>query len=96
MTAKPPATAGTPSPTDTAWLIIGRLIAGVAIYGGIGWLLGLWLGNETLFAAIGVVFGLAASLLLIYYRLTHESAADVEALEGLGRMKRRSSEVTGG
>lgn len=48
---------------------MGNLIAGMAIYGGLGWLLGHWFGHQPAFMAVGLVFGLAAGLYLIYVRL---------------------------
>lgn len=60
------------TPNDTAWLITSRLIAGMIIYGIIGWLLSKWLGNPLFFAG-GLLFGIVASLLLVYYQLEHET-----------------------
>jgi F0F1-type ATP synthase assembly protein I len=61
------------SPNETAWMITGRLVAGMIVYGGLGWLLGLWLGHQALFIAGGVLFGIAASLYLVLARLNHET-----------------------
>lgn len=58
---------------DTAWNTMSRLIAGMVLYGGIGWLLGLWLGNPRAFAAIGLVVGMALSLYLVHVRLSAAS-----------------------
>ncbi len=60
------------TPNETAWMITGRLVAGMVLYGGIGWLLGRWLGHEPLFIAGGLLIGMAASLYLVYARLRHE------------------------
>lgn len=73
MMSKDVADDKTDSPTDTAWMITGRLIAGMILYGGIGWLLSLWLGHQPLFVAGGILFGLAASLYLVLGRLNHET-----------------------
>lgn len=62
------------SPNETAWMITGRLVAGMILYGGIGWLLSRWLGHEALFIAGGVLFGIAASLYLVLSRLNHETS----------------------
>ena len=72
------------TPTDTAWTITGQLIAGMMLYGGIGWLLGLWLGHQPLFIAAGVLFGIAASLYLVLTRLNYET-------HGLKETNRRDS-----
>jgi ATP synthase protein I len=61
------------APNETAWMITARLIAGIAIYGGVGWLLGQWLGHESLFIAGGGLFGMAAGLWLVYFKLQHET-----------------------
>ena len=60
------------TPNETAWMITGRMIAGMAFYGGLGWLISLWLGHREFLIAGGLVFGLAASLYLVYIRLKNE------------------------
>jgi hypothetical protein len=45
------------------WAVLGTLLAGICVWGGIGWLVDLWLGT-TFVRAIGVIVGAAAS---IYY-----------------------------
>lgn len=57
------------STTDIAWQITGRLMTGILLYGAIGWLLGLWLGNQKVFTAAGILFGMFAGLYLVYARL---------------------------
>ena len=61
------------TPNETAWMITGRLLSGMILYGGIGWLLSLWLGHRSLFIAGGILFGMAASLYLVFARLKHEN-----------------------
>ena len=63
-----------PKPADEAWMIIGRILAGMVLYGGIGYLLGLWLGHTKLFLAGGIVIGLIASLCLVYLRINQSDA----------------------
>lgn len=60
-----------PTPLDTAWSITGRLIAGIVVYGGLGWLLSLWLGHRGIFVGVGAVVGLVAATVLVYVRLSH-------------------------
>ncbi len=48
---------------------MGNLIAGMVCYGGLGWLLGRWFGNQPVLTAIGFVFGLAAGTYLVFIRL---------------------------
>ena len=59
------------STTDIAWQITGRLLAGILLYGAIGWLIGLWLGQQKLLTAAGILLGMFASLYLVFARLRH-------------------------
>lgn len=61
------------SPTDTAWTITAKLVAGMAVYGLLGWLLSRWFGHTPIFIAGGVLFGLAAGMYLVLARLRHET-----------------------
>jgi F0F1-type ATP synthase assembly protein I len=54
---------------DVAWVAVSHLVAGIVLYGGLGWLLGRWLGNQSLFVAGGVVLGAAFALYLVFARL---------------------------
>ena len=54
---------------NVAWTVMNNLIAGLLVYGGLGYLLGMWLGNASVGLAIGAVFGLVASTVLIIFRL---------------------------
>lgn len=45
------------------WAVLGTLLAGICVWGGVGWLVDLWLGT-TFVKAIGVIVGAAAA---IYY-----------------------------
>ncbi|WP_157249908.1 AtpZ/AtpI family protein [Nonomuraea typhae] len=50
---------------NAAWSIPSYLLAGMAIYGGAGWLLDRWLGLSALFP-IGVVVGVVLAGYLVY------------------------------
>lgn len=52
---------------NAAWSIPSYLLSGMAVYGGLGWLLDRWLGTSALLP-IGVVVGLALALYLVYHR----------------------------
>jgi F0F1-type ATP synthase assembly protein I len=54
---------------DAAWAAVSHLAAGILLYGGIGWLLGLWLGNQSYFVAAGVIFGVALAMFMLFRRL---------------------------
>lgn len=53
---------------NEAWDVIGLLLAGIAVWGGIGWLLDLWLDLHYLFLPIGMVLGVGIAIWLIYLR----------------------------
>jgi len=57
------------SSNDAAFMIVGHLVAGIVLYGGIGWLLGRWFGHQPTFIAGGLFVGMAASLYLVHLRL---------------------------
>jgi ATP synthase protein I len=50
-----------------AYAIISYLLAGVILYGGIGWLLDWWLGTRG-FVAAGIVLGAAAGVWVVWLR----------------------------
>jgi len=52
----------------TAWSITGTLLAGILVWGGIGFLLDRWLDLRWLFLPIGMVIGVGASIYLVYVR----------------------------
>ncbi|SEF91867.1 Putative F0F1-ATPase subunit Ca2+/Mg2+ transporter [Thermomonospora echinospora] len=53
--------------TNAAWSIPSYLLSGMAVYGGIGWLLDRWLGTSALLP-IGILVGLGLALYLVYHR----------------------------
>ena len=55
---------------DYAWMIISHLLAGIVMYGGIGWLLRLWLGHRGAFVAAGVIIGSTLSLYLVHVKVS--------------------------
>jgi ATP synthase protein I len=50
---------------SAAWSIPSTLLAGMAIYGGAGWLLDRWLDTSAFFP-IGVVVGVVLAVYLVY------------------------------
>jgi ATP synthase protein I len=56
-----------PAGGNEGWTIFSYLIAGMAAYGGIGWLIGHWTGHPLLFP-LGMLFGLAVSIGLVIHR----------------------------
>jgi F0F1-type ATP synthase assembly protein I len=49
------------------WAVVSYLLAGVILYGGIGWLVDLWLGTRA-FVGVGIVVGAAAGVWLVWLR----------------------------
>ena len=49
------------------WAVLGTLLAGICVWGGLGWLVDLWL-DTTFVKAIGVIVGAAASIYLVAVR----------------------------
>lgn len=52
-----------------AWTVLGLLIAGLVVWGGVGYLLDRWLGLHALFLPIGLLVGAAGAIWLILIRL---------------------------
>jgi len=53
---------------NQAWSVIGTLLAGIVVWGGVGWLLDRWLRFDGLFLPIGMLLGVGASIYVIYVR----------------------------
>src|SRR6476660_6566694 len=62
---------GNARPGDDPWLAFSYLIAGVGVYGLIGWALGRWLHAEYL-TPIGIVVGAAFGLYLVVARFVRQ------------------------
>lgn len=70
--------------SDAAWIISSRLIAGLLLYAGIGWLLSLWLGHADILIAVGALVGLGLSFFLVFRQLP--------MYDGTGRHKKKDDE----
>ena len=56
--------------TDAAmWTIVGHLLASIAVYGGLGYLLGRWTGHPILLL-FGVLFGVVLSTAYTIYTVS--------------------------
>lgn len=53
---------------NAGWVIISYLVAGMVIYGGLGWLLGQWVGAVQVTTLVGILVGLVLALALVIYR----------------------------
>lgn len=88
---------------DAAWMVMGNLIAGMVFYGGLGWLLGRWFGNQSVLTAVGFVFGLAAGTYLVFVRLgsagrpvPSQASSEIDVVDGApNRGAEKCAEVTG-
>jgi ATP synthase protein I len=56
-----------PGEENAGWSVFSYLIAGMAAYGGIGWLIGHWL-HATILFPVGMLTGLVLAIVLIIYR----------------------------
>lgn len=65
--------------TDLAWRSVSTLMAGILLYGGIGWLVGGAVGHQSAFMAAGAILGIVLGLYLTYVRV---SALDKRASDG--------------
>ncbi len=59
---RPPQGGGDP------WTAFGYLVAGVGVYGLLGWLLGRWL-HASYLTPVGIVVGAVLGLVLVYFQL---------------------------
>jgi ATP synthase protein I len=64
--------------SDSAWANVSRLITGLILYTGLGWLVSRWVGHQALLMAVGAIVGLALSYYLMFRSLEHERLRDEE------------------
>lgn len=57
----------TPPPQGDPWLAFGYLVAGVFLYGALGWLADRWLGTSFL-VVIGILFGAGLGIYMTFRR----------------------------
>jgi hypothetical protein len=65
MTIPPSRHQGTPE--GDPWAAFGYLVAGVVFYGGIGWLLKVWLG-QTFWLPLGLLVGAGLGMYMVFAR----------------------------
>ena len=58
----------------TAWVVTGTLLAGLAAWGGIGYLIDRLAGTYPLFTPIGLLVGVAGGIYLVYLRYGREDS----------------------
>lgn len=57
---------------STAWAVTATLLAGIGVWGGVGYLADRLLGFRWLFLPIGMVLGVAGGIYLVYLRYGKE------------------------
>ena len=62
--------------SNSAWANSSRLITGLILYTGLGWLVSRWVGHQALLMAIGAIVGLGLSYYLLFKTLEHERRED--------------------
>lgn len=55
---------------DSGWIMATELVSATFIWGGIGWLLDMWLSTDPWLMSLGFVLGFAAGFYLVYLRST--------------------------
>jgi ATP synthase protein I len=54
---------------NMGWTAVGYLLAGMAVWGFVGWLVDQWLKWEGIATAIGIIVGMALAIYLIVRKL---------------------------
>ena len=67
----PPRPHGDDRPSGDPWQAFGYVVAGVAVYGFLGWLADRWLGTSFL-VAVGLVVGAGLGIYLTYARFSRQ------------------------
>ena len=57
-----------PGSESAGWSILSYLIGGMAVYGGLGWLISRWAGHMPAFVAGGMIVGLGLALAMVIMR----------------------------
>ena len=66
MAPDPSETSGRKGDAD-AWGAFGLMVSGVAVWGGVGWLVSEWLDSRV-FLMLGLLLGMGAALYLVWFR----------------------------
>jgi F0F1-type ATP synthase assembly protein I len=66
--ARPPQSGNPWRGFSTAWAVTGTMVAGILVWGGIGFLLDTLIWARLVFTGIGVVIGAAAGTYIVYLR----------------------------
>lgn len=74
---------------DAVWGAFGHLLAGMLLYGGLGWLVGVLTGYVTLFVVVGLILGigLGTTLVLLRYNKHASSFSPVGGARSSDRLR---------
>ncbi len=53
---------------NAGWVVVSYLVTGMLIYGGLGWLIGHWVGSVSVAMLIGLLVGVALAVTLVIFR----------------------------
>lgn len=59
-----------PSGSDMGWRAVGYLLSGIIFWGGLGYLVDLWLGLPKVGLLVGMIVGAAAGMYLLLKRMS--------------------------
>ncbi len=62
--------------SNSAWTNSSRMISGLILYTGLGWLVSRWVGHQALLMAVGAMVGLGLSYYLMFVSLAREADED--------------------
>lgn len=65
--SRPASPARQGSGADTGWAVIGTMLSGMAVWGGVGWLLDQWVDTRV-FAPVGIILGVASAIYVVVAR----------------------------
>ena len=65
---QPPRRPGGPEGASSGWTALGYLVAGMAVWGFVGWLIDRWLHTGGIAIAVGLLLGTAGGVYLIARR----------------------------
>jgi F0F1-type ATP synthase assembly protein I len=68
--------------SNSAWVNSSRLMSGLILYTGLGWLVSRWVGHQALLMAVGAIVGLGLSYYLMFTSLAHEARQDEKRRNG--------------
>jgi ATP synthase protein I len=76
--SQPPSPGQPPQGGGDPWAAFGYLVAGVGVYGLLGWGLGVWL-HASYLTPVGILLGAALGLALVFYQFGRAPSADDDA-----------------